>query len=54
MIIKTFALYFVFGPIVIFRIPISIGILIVEIFLLCMIYKNGTIRKLIDTERRRL
>ena len=48
MLIKTVALYFVFGPVVVFRIPISLGILIVEIFLLCMIYKNKAIRKLID------
>lgn len=50
MTIKTVALYFVFGPVVIFRIPIGVGILIVEIFLLCMIYKNKTIRKLIGWE----
>lgn len=49
VIIKTAALYFVFGPIVFFRIPISIGIVAVEILLLCLLYKNKTVRKLIDT-----
>lgn len=49
MIIKTIALYFVFGPVVVFRIPISIGVLVVEILLLCAIYKNKAVRKLIDS-----
>ena len=49
MIIKTIALYFVFGPVVALRIPISIGILIVEILLLCAIYKNKAVRKMIDS-----
>ena len=52
MIIKTAALYFVFGPIVFFRIPISIGIIAVELPLLCLLYKNKTIRRLIDTGGR--
>ena len=49
VIVKTIALYFIFGPIVFFRIPISIGIVAIEILLLCLMYKNKTIRKLIDT-----
>ena len=50
MIIKTITLYFVFGPVVALRIPISLGVLIVEIALLCIMYKNKAIRKLIDTK----
>jgi len=49
MIVKTMALYVVFGPVVFFRIPISIGIVIVEIMLLCAVYKNKTVRRLIDS-----
>lgn len=50
MIIKTAALYVIFGPIVFFRIPMSIGIAAVEIVLLCIMYKNKTVRNLIDSE----
>ena len=50
MIIKTIALYTIFGPIVLFRIPMSIGIAAVEIILLCAIYKNKTVRNLIDSK----
>ena len=53
MIIKTAALYVVFGPIVFFRIPMSIGIAAVEIALLCIMYKNKTVRNLIDSGGRR-
>ena len=53
MIIKTAALYVVFGPIVLFRIPISIGIAAVEIVLICIMYKNKTVRNLIDSGGRR-
>lgn len=49
MIIKTIALYFVFGPVVLFRIPMSVGIAAVEIILLCTMYKNKTVRNLIDS-----
>ena len=48
MIIKTIALYYVFGEVVFFRIPMSIGIAAVEIVLLCIMYKNKTVRNLID------
>lgn len=50
MIIKTIALYTIFGPIVLFRIPMSIGIAAVEIILLCAMYKNKTVRNLIDSK----
>ena len=53
MIVKTAALYAVFGPIVLFRIPMSIGIAAVEIALLCVMYKNKTVRNLIDSGGRR-
>ena len=49
MVIKTAALYVVFGPIVLFRIPISIGIVVVEALLLCAMYRNKTVRALIDS-----
>ena len=50
MTVKTLALYVVFGPIVFLRIPISIGIVIVETVLICAMYKNKTVRKLIDSK----
>ncbi len=54
MIIKTIALYAIFGPIVLFRIPMSVGIATVEIILLCTMYKNKTVRNLIDSSGRRI
>ena len=53
MIIKTITLYFIFGPIVYARIPISIGIAIVEIIIFCAIYKNKVLRAMIDNQSRR-
>ena len=49
MIVKTAALYVIFGEIVFFRIPISIGILAVETVLICAMYKNKTVKRLIDS-----
>ncbi len=54
MIIKTIALYAIFGPVVLFRIPMSIGIAAVEIILLCAMYKNKTVRNLIDSKGGRI
>ncbi len=54
MIIKTIALYPIFGQVVLFRIPMSIGISAVEIILLCAMYKNKTVRNLIDTKGGRI
>ena len=53
VIIKTVALYFVFGPIVLYRIPISIGIVAVEILLMYAMYKNKNVRNLIDCGKGR-
>ena len=53
VIIKTAALYSVFGPIVLYRIPISIGIVVVEILLIYAMYKNKNVRNLIDSGIRR-
>ena len=50
MIIKTIALYYIFGAVVLFRIPMSIGIAAVEIVLLCIMYRNKTVRNLIDSK----
>ena len=49
MIVKTAALYVIFGSVVFFRIPISIGILAVETVLICAMYKNKTVKRLIDS-----
>ena len=49
MIIKTFVLYFMFGSIVFFRIPIYLGIIVVEIIIFSVLYKNKAIRKVIDS-----
>ena len=54
MVIKTIALYAIFGPVVLFRIPMSIGIAAVEIILLCAMYKNKTVRNLIDSKGGRI
>ena len=54
MVIKTVALYTIFGPVVLFRIPMSIGIAAVEIILLCAMYKNKTVRNLIDSKGGRI
>ena len=48
MTIKTITLYFIFGPIVLLRIPISIAIMVVEIIIVCAMYKNKAIKTLID------
>ena len=50
MIVKTVTLYFVFGPIVYIRIPISIGIMIVETVVICAMYKNKAVRAMIDSQ----
>ena len=49
MIVKTAALYVIFGEVVFFRIPISIGILAGETLLICAMYKNKTVKRLIDS-----
>ena len=49
MIIKTAVLYTMFGSIVLFRFPIYIGIIAVEIVIFCVIYKNKAVRKFIDS-----
>ncbi len=50
MVIKTAVLYYMYkSPIVFLRIPLYIGIIIVEIILFCIIYKNKFIKKFIDS-----
>ena len=49
MIIKTAVLYTMFGSIVLFRFPIYIGIIVVEIVIFYIIYKNKAVRKFIDS-----
>ncbi len=48
MIIKPIGLFVFYGWAVIWRIPLYLVIAPVEIFMLCLVYKNGTFRRLID------
>ena len=49
MVIKTAVLYAMFGSIVLFRFPIYVGIIAVEIAVFCIIYKNRAVRRFIDS-----
>ena len=53
IIIKSLGLYLYFGWAVFYRIPIYIGIMSVEIFVICLMYKNKSFRRLIDTVKEK-
>ena len=48
MIIKTYALYTYYGGAVLWRIPLYIAIASLEITMICLMYHNHTVRKIID------
>ena len=48
MIIKSIGLFSFYGWAVIWRVPTYIVIAVVEITILCLLYKNATFRRLID------
>ncbi len=48
MIIKSIGLYQFYGIAVLWRIPVYIGIASVEIFIICILYKNRNIRNLLE------
>lgn len=49
MLIKTVGLFKFFGWAVLWRIPLYLLIATLEILILCLLYKNSTFRKLIDS-----
>ena len=49
MTVKTIVLYTMFGSIVLFRIPIYVGIIVVEIVIFAALYKNRAVRRFIDS-----
>ena len=51
MIIKTAGLYSYYGMLVLWRIPLYLVISSTEILLICLLYNNTTIRKLLDGAR---
>lgn len=48
MIIKSIGLYQFYGIAVLWRIPIYIGIASLEIFIMCILYKNRNIKNLLE------
>ena len=51
LIIKSAGLYQFYGWAIMWRIPLYILIASVELWLLCLLYKNATFRKLIDRNK---
>ncbi len=51
MIIKPIGLYAFYGMLVLWRIPLYLVIAPVEILLICLLYKNAAIRKILDKVR---
>ena len=48
MVIKSIGLYQFYGAAVIWRIPLYLVIMTVELFMICMLYKNASFRRLIE------
>ncbi len=53
VIIKSIGLYVYFGWVVLYRIPIYIGIAAIETFLICLMYKNKSFRRLMETAKEK-
>ena len=53
VIIKSVGLYVYFGWVVLYRIPIYMCIAAIETFLICLMYKNKSFRRLIDTAKEK-
>ena len=51
MLIKTIGLYSYYGMLVLWRIPIYLIIASTEILLICLLFKNTAIKKLIDSAK---
>lgn len=51
MIIKPIGLYTFYGMLVLWRIPLYLIIAPIEILLLCLLYKNTALRKMLDNAR---
>ena len=51
ILIKSIGLYQFYGWAVFWRIPMYVMIVAIELLILCLLYKNATIRKLIDRNR---
>ena len=51
MIIKPIGLYAFYGMLVLWRIPLYLVIAPIEIMLLCLLYKNTALKKLLDMSR---
>ena len=51
MIIKSIGLYAFYSWLVLWRIPLYLIIAPTEIFIICLLYKNSTFKKLIDKEK---